>query len=203
MDDHHSSTAPLYRRTSRWDKLFLPLLLALGALLLAIWGLPESAQLKQSSSLFPTWLHSITELFAMVVALLLFSVTWHSYRRDSAGNLLLLACGFLAVGLLDIGHLLSYRGMPDFITPASAEKSIDFWLAARLMAALCLLGVSLRAWQPLQNPGLRWYWLTAALALVATMFYLQLLHPHWFPPTFIEGQGLTPLKIQIEWLVIA
>ena len=45
MDDHHSSTAPLYRRTSRWDKLFLPLLLALGALLLAIWGLPESAQL--------------------------------------------------------------------------------------------------------------------------------------------------------------
>ena len=75
MDDHHSSTAPLYRRTSRWDKLFLPLLLALGALLLAIWGLPESAQLKQSSSLFPTWLHSITELFAMVVALLLFSVT--------------------------------------------------------------------------------------------------------------------------------
>ena len=91
MDDHHSSTAPLYRRTGRWDKLFLPLLLALGALLLAIWGLPESAQLKQSSSLFPTWLHSITELFAMVVALLLFSVTWHSYRRDSAGNLLLLA----------------------------------------------------------------------------------------------------------------
>ena len=66
MDDHHSSTAPLYRRTRRWDKLFLPLLLALGALLLAIWGLPESAQLKQSSSLFPTWLHSITELFAMV-----------------------------------------------------------------------------------------------------------------------------------------
>ena len=34
MDDHHSSTAPLYRRTGRWDKLFLPLLLALGALLL-------------------------------------------------------------------------------------------------------------------------------------------------------------------------
>ena len=203
MDDHHSSTAPLYRRTSRWDKLFLPLLLALGALLLAIWGLPESAQLKQSSSLFPTWLHSITELFAMVVALLLFSVTWHSYRRDSAGNLVLLACGFLAVGLLDIGHLLSYRGMPDFITPASAEKAIDFWLAARLMAAVCLLGVSLRAWQPLKNPGLRWYWLTAALALVATMFYLQLLHPNAFAPTFIEGQGLTPLKIQIEWLVIA
>ena len=41
MDDQHSSTAPLYRRTGRWDKLFLPLLLALGALLLALTWLGE------------------------------------------------------------------------------------------------------------------------------------------------------------------
>ena len=202
MDDK-SSSAPLYRRTAFQDSLFLPLLLALALVLLAIWGLPDSAQLKQSSSLFPTWPHSLSELFAVVVALLLFSVTWHSYRRDSAGNLMLLACGFLAVGLLDVAHLLSYRGMPDFITPSSPQKAIDFWLAARLTAALCLLGVSLRGWQPLGNPRQRWYLLAAALTLVATMLYLQLWHPQWFPPTFIEGQGLTPLKIQLEWLVIA
>lgn len=200
MDEQHGSTAPQY---SRRHKLFMPVLLALGMLLLAVWGLPESSQLKQSSDLFPTWLHSLCEMFAVVVALLMFSVTWHSYRSDSAGNLLLLACGFLSVGLLDIGHLLSYRGMPDFITPASPEKAIDFWLAARLTAALCLLSVSLQSWQPLRNPQLRWYWLTAALAMVVAVFYLQLLHPQVFPSTFIEGQGLTSLKVRLEWLVIA
>ncbi len=200
MDEQHGSTAPQY---SRRHKLFMPVLLALGMLLLAVWGLPESSQLKQSSDLFPTWLHSLCEMFAVVVALLMFSVIWHSYRSDSAGNLLLLACGFLAVGLLDIGHLLSYRGMPDFITPASPEKAIDFWLAARLTAALCLLSVSLQSWQPLRNPQLRWYWLTAALAMVVAVFYLQLLHPQVFPSTFIEGQGLTSLKVRLEWLVIA
>src|SRR3990167_3310554 len=184
------------KRFARWW------LVLLGLLLLAIWLLPDSAELKQSNIWFPTWLHTVSEFFAIAVALLLFSVTWHSYRTESAGNLLLLACGFLAVGLLDMAHVLSYRGMPDFITPSSPSKAIDFWLFARLLAAACLLTVSLRGWQPLRWVGTRFYLLAASLLLVASMVYLQLWYPQLFPPTFIEGQGLTPLKIQLEWLVI-
>ncbi|MDO8696733.1 MAG: EAL domain-containing protein [Pseudomonas sp.] len=203
MDEHSSlklidigGVSARQKRFARWW------LVLLGLLLLAIWLLPDSAELKQSNIWFPTWLHTVSEFFAIAVALLLFSVTWHSYRTDSAGNLLLLACGFLAVGLLDMAHVLSYRGMPDFITPSSPSKAIDFWLFARLLAAVCLLTVSLRGWQPLRWVGTRFYLLAAALLLVASMVYLQLWYPQLFPPTFIEGQGLTPLKIQLEWLVI-
>ena len=142
------------------------------------------------------------ELLAIVVAALVFSISWHSYRSEQAGNLSLLACGYLAVALLDSAHLLSYRGMPDFITPSSVEKAIDFWLAARLSEALVLLGVALRAWRPLTHPQQRYQWLAATLGGVALMVYLRLYQPQLFPRMFIEGQGLTPLKIVMEWLVI-
>lgn len=174
----------------------------LTAVLLIVWLLPANSLLKTAGHWFPTWLHSCMELLAIVVAALVFSISWHSYRSEQAGNLSLLACGYLAVALLDSAHLLSYHGMPDFITPSSVEKAIDFWLAARLSEALVLLGVALRAWRPLTHPQQRYQWLAATLGGVALMVYLRLYQPHLFPRMFIEGQGLTPLKIVMEWLVI-
>lgn len=174
----------------------------LAAVLLIVWLLPANSLLKAAGHWFPTWLHSCMELLAIVVAALVFSISWHSYRSEQAGNLSLLACGYLAVALLDSAHLLSYHGMPDFITPSSVEKAIDFWLAARLSEALVLLGVALRAWRPLTHPQQRYQWLAATLGGVALMVYLRLYQPQLFPRMFIEGQGLTPLKIVMEWLVI-
>ncbi|HLD66819.1 MAG TPA: MASE3 domain-containing protein, partial [Pseudomonas sp.] len=203
MRDSFSASQPLRGRHRARQDLFAWLFLGLLILpLLLVWLLPGSAELKQSHIWFPTYLHTIFECFAVVVAMLVFSITWHTYRPKHSGNLMLLACGFLSVGLLDLAHLLSYRGMPDFITPASPEKAIDFWLAARLVAAICLLTVAVRSWRPLRNPGSRFALLGAALGLTAVILYLQLWHPHWFPRTFIEGQGLTPLKIALEWLLI-
>jgi hypothetical protein len=73
-----------------------------------VWLLPSSSELKLSHSWFPTWLHTSTEFFAITVAMLVFSVSWHSYRAERAGNLMILACGFLAVGLLDFAHAAEY-----------------------------------------------------------------------------------------------
>lgn len=195
MHQSHDNS-PLFSRST------LLILGWLAAVLLIVWLLPANSLLKTAGHWFPTWLHSCMELLAIVVAALVFSISWHSYRSEQAGNLSLLACGYLAVALLDSAHLLSYRGMPDFITPSSVEKAIDFWLAARLSEALVLLGVALRAWRPLTHPQQRYQWLAATLGGVALMVYLRLYQPQLFPRMFIEGQGLTPLKIVMEWLVI-
>lgn len=204
MDELHAATLTqpelVYVQRRPWAQLMLA---GLALVLLAVWLLPDSTGLKLSYGWFPTWLHSLTEFFAVAVSLLVFSVTWHSYRRQMAGNMVLLACGFLAVGLLDLTHVLSYRGMPDFITPANIEKSIDFWLAARLTAAGSLLVIALRPWQPLARPVTRFYLLLGALLLAALVIYLQLWQPQLFPRTFIEGEGLTSIKVWTEWLVIA
>ncbi|HEY0846479.1 MAG TPA: MASE3 domain-containing protein, partial [Noviherbaspirillum sp.] len=108
------------------------------ALFAVIWLSPP-LKLMQGVHLMPLWAHTFLETFAIVVAMLLFGVVWHAYSRQHAGNMVILGCAFLAVGLLDFAHVLSYRGMPDFVTPTSPHKAITFWLVARFVAATTLL----------------------------------------------------------------
>jgi signal transduction histidine kinase len=153
--------------------------------------------------LMPLWVHSFLEMFSIAVAMLVFGVVWNAYSSDRSGNMVILGCAFLAVGLIDCVHLLSYRGMPDFITPASPRKAINFWLAARFIAALTLLAVGLRPWQPLAGRHTRHALLAGSLALTALIYWLGLYQPQLWPETFIEGKGLTEFKIAAEYAIIA
>ncbi|MBV2264090.1 MAG: diguanylate cyclase [Thauera sp.] len=142
-------------------------------------------------------LHLALETASIVAAVLVFAVAWLTPERSAAANARLLGCCFLGVAVLDFTHMLSYLGMPDFITPSSPEKAIDFWIAARLLAALGMLTAVLLPWRvrPDLSPGLL---LLAVGAYVGLAHALFLPRPEWAPRTFIPGQGLTGLKIGIE-----
>lgn len=77
-------------------------------------------------------LHILLETLAVVVSLLIFAVIWSSRKESLSCNLVLIAITFLGTGILDFSHMLSYAGMPDFVTGSGPEKAINFWLAARL-----------------------------------------------------------------------
>jgi PAS domain S-box-containing protein len=146
--------------------------------------------------------HTLLETFAVVVSAIIFGVGWNAGTGRRTANVVVLACAFLAVALLDVAHFLSYAGMPELVTPAGPEKAIDFWLAARLAAVLGMLVVTLRSWQtPIAAPA-AYGWLAGALAYVALVVWLVLVHPDWLPRTFVPGSGLTGFKIVAEWLVV-
>jgi diguanylate cyclase (GGDEF)-like protein/PAS domain S-box-containing protein len=105
-------------------------------------------------------------------------------------------------GLLDLAHTLSYAGMPDFVTPASPQKAIIFWLAARYLVAFGLLAVALRRWQPLLIPNARFWLLSGVTAYVAVIGWLVLFQSDHVPLLFIQGQGLTPLKVGLEYVLV-
>lgn len=146
--------------------------------------------------------HSIAEILAVAVAAMIFGVGWHAARERESAFLVLVSTGFLAVALLDIAHLLSYKGMPDFVSPSGPEKAINFWLAARLSAAVALLGAVL-APRLAEFPRRRHAALAAALAWTCAVYWAVLHRPEWLPATFIPGQGLTPFKIGAEYFIIA
>lgn len=178
------------------------LIVLLSFLFLLFWQLPPLEGLKTSEVVFSLLEHTITESFAIVVAVLVFAVSWNAYSRERPGNIQILACGFLAVGLLDFAHMLSYKGMPYFITPAEPQKAIVFWLSARYVASITLLIVALRAWRPLQRGITRYLFLFIALAVVAVVDYLQLFMPEVWPRMFVAGQGLTATKIAAEYGIV-
>ncbi|MDP2878555.1 MAG: MASE3 domain-containing protein [Sulfuricella sp.] len=148
-------------------------------------------------------LHTAMEAFTIVVAMLVFTVGVSDYAGKTSANLILLSCAFLVVGLLDFGHTLSYAGMPDFVTASGPEKAIHFWLAARVVAALALLAIAVLPWQReegtrrLQTAGL-----TAALMVVAAVYWLILFHQDILPRVFDPATGLTPFKRGMEYFIV-
>jgi len=83
--------------------------------------------------------HMIAEIFSVIVSFSIFGVGYFTYKQSKNSYALFLSCAFLAIGLIDLFHVLSFPQMPNFITPNNNDKSISFWIAARLISAVTLV----------------------------------------------------------------
>lgn len=147
--------------------------------------------------------HTAMEVFAVVVAMLVFVTGYRAIFSLRQGAVVLLGIAFLGVGLLDFLHTLSYVGMPDAVTPNTPHKSIFFWLAARMLAAGALLVYATLPAVVNVTPFKKRLGVALTLAIVTVLGCIGLAWPQEVPALFIKGQGLTPLKIGLEWLIIA
>lgn len=150
-------------------------------------------------------LHQGLETLSIVVSALVFAVGWKAHSFNPQRNVFILACGFLGVALLDFSHMLSYVGMPDYVTPNSVAKGISFWLPARYLGAASLLWALALHWHA---PGdavsagpRRFLVLGVVLGTVAVVHAVVFWYPHLYPETY-GAAGLTPFKIAAEYGVI-
>ena len=184
-----------------------PYQFAFGGALMAL-AVPLLWRMSHASNLIPidpaqfVFLHTAVEIFAVVVAMLIFITGYRAILSPRKGAVVALGVAFLGVGLLDALHLMSYAGMPEAITPNSPQKSIFFWLAARLLAAMALLVYALLPIVSEVSLLRKHLAVAVMLLIVAALSYVGLNWPDRLPAFFIEGRGLTPLKIGLEWLVV-
>ncbi|MFC0337948.1 PAS domain S-box-containing protein/diguanylate cyclase (GGDEF) domain-containing protein [Kushneria avicenniae] len=168
---------------------------ALLAFMLLLTLLPKQQVFSQLHSYLG--FHSLIELTCVIVAILATLSIFNSYRTLSTQYLCVGALLALSA-MLDSLHLLSMPGMPDLFTPNTLNKAIYFWLLARLCAisALLLLSLSHLPDQPARFPRLILvaFLCAGVLALIGGFGYLDRA-----PDLYIPGQGLTPLKISLEW----
>lgn len=182
---------------------YLRLIFVLTILFFAVWFSPFPESIKHAQ-IMPLWLHIVAEFFAITVSFLVFAIGWHSYDKQQTSNRgVMLACGFLVIGLLDLAHTLSFEGMPDFITPSSVEKAISFWLAGRFIFSIMMLIIALQSWENKTVCHRRYCYLTVSLIIVGLLLWLELAHPQILPPMFNAGNGLSSFKIGIEVLIAA
>ena len=188
----HSNYRHALRNTG-WILLFLIVIQVASAFL------PEIEMTHGIAGYAP--LHTILEAFAIIISMMVFAVGWTTYDKGRPVSLVFLATIFLGVGLIDILHVLSFVGMPDFITLNTPDKAINFWLAARALDAFGLLVLVLWPWPASYLPTLRWKMLITVLATVALVAWVNLFHVGWVPQSYIPGHGLTPFKIGIEYVL--
>lgn len=167
-------------------------------LLLSLW--PAGETVRGIASYLP--LHMLLETMAIVAALQVFAIVWSARQQALPCNLIILGVSAFAAAILDFSHMLSYHGMPEFVTASDPEKAINFWLAARLFSAIGLLTAAFVSWQIPLKISRSWFMLLSALAITSLLHVLFLYYPHLVARTFIQGSGLTPLKIYSEYLLI-
>lgn len=147
-------------------------------------------------------LHTLLEGASIFMALAGASVVWYTEPRKHDYHALTFASALFIGGLIDTFHTLSYAGMPSFLTPNSVLKATTFWIAARLITGLALLFSSY-----IYRRRSRYHWPRqvfpiVSLGLAGATLILVAYYPVILPPLYLPGQGLTHLKITLEYLVV-
>ena len=139
--------------------------------------------------------HTLAEFFAITIAILMGVVAWQMYPFTRNNFLMYLGIGYFFIGVLDLLHTLSYKGMNIFPGTTSSTP-IEFWIGTRYLEALLLLTAPWFLSHSLNRIKVTVIYFSVAIFLVLFISYGN------FPVTFIDGQGLTSFKVYSEYLII-
>lgn len=148
-------------------------------------------------------LHTTFETVSVVFSVLVFSVGWHTFSRQSTNNVALVCSAFLGVAILDFAHLLSFDGMPDFITPSGAGKPISTFLAARVMVAVAIAAIACMPWYQRVDQRVHNALLAFSVVFALAFSAYAMVEPALIPYFYIPKHGLTGFKIGLEYGLIA
>ena len=146
--------------------------------------------------------HNFAEFFSVMVALSMFSVGWYSYQQSQNSFSLFMGCAFLTIGAIDFMHALSYPGMPDFITPNSANKSTQLWIVTRGYFAIALIVSYYSQRKEPRRIIARYKMLAGSVLFPFLIFVGVVFFPGYLPATFSEDTGLTAFKVISEYCII-
>ena len=141
--------------------------------------------------------HLLFELSAIIIAMLVVNVSWHTFDAREAPSAKVLICGFLIVACCDLVHALTYAGMPAFLAESSTPRAIFFWLMGRTFEVVTMALVAI-GWVP---PLSRRFWLVTGLAVSGVLIWFGSFDIDAFPATFVKGQGVTGFKAGYEYVL--
>ncbi len=178
----------------------LILLAGLAALisLLVMMAVPPTVSLT-GDNMSMLSLHLLMELFAIIIAVLIVIVSWHTFDSENAQASKILIGGFIVVATCDMIHALSYAGMPNFISPSSTPRAIFYWLMGRTFESLTMAMVAFSVVLGISR-------LTSVLggiSVAAFLVWFGSFQLALFPTVFIPGEGVTAFKANYEYVLSA
>lgn len=142
--------------------------------------------------------HSLAEVFSVIIAGTIFIIGWHSRHFMKNNYLLFISISYLFVGLLDLLHTLSYKGMNVF--PDYDYYANQLWIAARYMESLSMLAgfMFIRKKREINAAGEMWFMSAVTAFIILSIFAWKI-----FPVCFADGTGLTLFKKISEYIICA
>ncbi len=151
---------------------------------------------------YVTW-HNIFEFSSIIISICIFCVAYYSFEQNRNCRNLFLGSMLLLMAFIDFFHTMTFKGMPDFLVPyTSANTATTFWMIARLIGGFGLLAASI---MPVRTNFRFRKKFCLILPVIISLLILKLViyYPELLPEMYVEGKGLTDIKITLEGVVIA
>lgn len=139
--------------------------------------------------------HSLVEILSVIVAFLIFILTLNAYKRLDNSFILIIGTSFLFVGLLDLLHAFSYSGLNVF-PRATSDLPTQLWISARYLQSFSMFIALLLINKKTNFSKVFTAYTITFVLLIFSIFFLKN-----FPAAYIEGQGLTPFKVNSEYFI--
>ena len=120
---------------------------------------------------------------------------WNTRDKIANNSLILLGAAYLAIGVLDLLHTFSYKGMGVF-TNYGANTATQLWIAARYMESMTLAMAPLLVTRKITMPRALAAYVSLLTLIIATIFIGPI-----FPTCYVDGVGLTPFKVVSEYII--
>ncbi|MBE7553285.1 MAG: hypothetical protein HS126_19615 [Anaerolineales bacterium] len=138
--------------------------------------------------------HSTAEIFTLVVGFAIFALAWNTRPLLNNGYLLWIGLAYLFVSVINIFHTLAYKGMGVF-PQYDANLPTQLWIAGQYLNSLSLLAAPL-----FLSRKFKIHWVLTGYTLI-TLLLLTAIFGGIFPDCYVEGIGLTPFKINSEYII--
>lgn len=142
--------------------------------------------------------HTFIELFAVVVAFSLFIITWNSRKYISNKYLLIVGISALFIGILDMFHIVTYKGMDIIKSPIYYAN--QFWIITRFIEASTMLCAFIFI---KTKSEIKYNLLIFIYSVITLLVVLSILVFENFPTCYIEGEGQTTFKIYSEYAIMS
>ena len=142
--------------------------------------------------------HSFAEIFSICIAYTVFIIAWNSKKYLDNGYLIFIGIAYLFVGILDLFHTLSYKGMAIFTDYDFYANQI--WIATRFLESVSVL-IAFAFLFIKRN--INWTLVISVFCFITTLILLSVFYWKIFPICFVEGAGLTRFKVMSEYVICA
>ncbi|MFJ7735406.1 EAL domain-containing protein [Lysinibacillus sp. NPDC097287] len=141
-------------------------------------------------------IHLMIEILIIVVSLTIAIQSWLISPYLLSSTRLYLGALFLTIGLLEIAHALSYKGMPFFITDSTPYAATWFFIMSRLFLAIGLFIIFYFKEKTINDSH---RWIVYSLSMCVTIACVVLVYSQILPNLINEGSGPTVLKNSLQY----
>ncbi|MGG0656854.1 bifunctional diguanylate cyclase/phosphodiesterase [Rummeliibacillus pycnus] len=146
-------------------------------------------------------IHLMMEILIIVASFSIAIQAWLIVPFVLSNRRLYIGALFLFLGITEIIHTLSYKGMPFFIEDSSPYSATWFYIIGRLTLPVGLLIIYILEPKKV-SPARRWSTYGFAVLYVVIWMFLVFYPTHLLPALFIDGVGTTVLKKSLQCLAI-